>query len=202
MNEMDPRVKRTRKLLMEAFAALIGEKRFHDISVQDIAERATVNRATFYAHFVDKYALLDEAFGERFRDTVTSRVSLDAPFTAEHLRTLIATVFRSQAEFHDHCQHQSPGRDISPMMAAKVQRELNGYLLEWLRRSPPLGGRPAAEREVLASVLSWAIFGAAVEWTNAERRVSAEERAERVAAMLMSGLASQGSAGLTAASHR
>jgi hypothetical protein len=60
MNEADPRVKRTRKLLRDAFVALLAERRFHRISVQDIAERATVNRASFYAPFVDKCELLDD----------------------------------------------------------------------------------------------------------------------------------------------
>jgi AcrR family transcriptional regulator len=47
---MDPRVRRTRKLLQDALRSLLFERRFSRISVQDIAERATVNRATFYAH--------------------------------------------------------------------------------------------------------------------------------------------------------
>lgn len=60
INLSDPRVKRTRQALLQAFVALLEEKQnFHSISVQDIAERATVNRATFYDHFEDKYALLE-----------------------------------------------------------------------------------------------------------------------------------------------
>ena len=53
-NSSDPRVQRTRQLLLEAFMALVQEKRnIHSISIQVIARRATVNRATFYAHFED-----------------------------------------------------------------------------------------------------------------------------------------------------
>src|SRR6201999_4494163 len=55
---VDPRVTRTQKLIRDAFKSLLKEKSFESISVQDIAERATVNRATFYAHFTDKLALL------------------------------------------------------------------------------------------------------------------------------------------------
>lgn len=59
VNPNDPRVKRTRQLLMQAFMELLKEKKdISSISVQDIAERATLNRATFYAHFEDKYAFL------------------------------------------------------------------------------------------------------------------------------------------------
>src|ERR1700690_1925078 len=50
----DPRVKRTRLLLEQAFMVVLKEKGFQTITVQDIAQRAGVNRATFYAHFEDK----------------------------------------------------------------------------------------------------------------------------------------------------
>ena len=53
-SRVDPRITRTRKLIREALAALLAEKNFESITVQDIAERATVNRATFYAHFSDR----------------------------------------------------------------------------------------------------------------------------------------------------
>lgn len=189
MNGNDPRVKRTRKMLMEAFISLLGEQRFSDISVQDIAERATVNRATFYAHFVDKYALLDEAFSEMFREQVTDHLPPSAPFTAERLSALILTLIQGQAAFYDHCQHQSPGRDIAPLMEAKIQQELYAYLLEWLRMSPLADSRRDGSREVAASAMSWAIFGAAVEWARGEREASAEERARQVAETLMGGVA-------------
>src|ERR1700677_4520600 len=55
----DPRIRRTRKLLQGALETLMRTKSFDEISVQDITEAATVNRATFYDHYTDKYALLD-----------------------------------------------------------------------------------------------------------------------------------------------
>src|SRR6266487_1020083 len=71
---VDPRVKRTRKLLQQAFLELFQEKGFASISIQDITERATVNRATFYAHFSDKYALLDSIIREQFQHSVAERL--------------------------------------------------------------------------------------------------------------------------------
>jgi AcrR family transcriptional regulator len=41
MNEADPRVRRTRKLIVDAFLALLAERGFRAVNVQDIAERAT-----------------------------------------------------------------------------------------------------------------------------------------------------------------
>src|SRR6266849_3955451 len=71
---VDPRVKRTRQLLQQAFLELFREKSFASITVQDIAERATVNRATFYAHFEDKYALLDSMIREQFQQVAASKL--------------------------------------------------------------------------------------------------------------------------------
>src|ERR1700693_4718688 len=55
----DPRIRRTRQLLQGALRTLMETKNFDEIAVQDITEAATVNRATFYDHYTDKYALLD-----------------------------------------------------------------------------------------------------------------------------------------------
>lgn len=56
--KQDRRVRRTRQLLQSALLALLKEKRYEDISVQDIIERADVARSTFYVHYVDKDDLL------------------------------------------------------------------------------------------------------------------------------------------------
>jgi AcrR family transcriptional regulator len=50
---------RTRKLLQGALSTLLKTKSPGEISVRDITEAATVNRATFYDHYRDKHALLD-----------------------------------------------------------------------------------------------------------------------------------------------
>lgn len=55
---MDRRVARTRNLLQDALLALIVEKGYDAITVQDILDKADVGRSTFYAHFLDKQDLL------------------------------------------------------------------------------------------------------------------------------------------------
>jgi AcrR family transcriptional regulator len=57
-NPEDLRIRRTRKLLQRALLEATSEKGFPHVTVSDIAERAMVNRATFYRHYEDKYDLL------------------------------------------------------------------------------------------------------------------------------------------------
>src|ERR1700732_1493087 len=70
---VDPRILRTRQLLCQGLEKLLREKDFDKISVQDIAEAATVNRVTFYDHYTDKFALLQCVVGSRFQELLTER---------------------------------------------------------------------------------------------------------------------------------
>jgi AcrR family transcriptional regulator len=63
-HDLDPRVRRTRQLLRNALIELIPELGYENIRIQDITDRATLNRATFYLHYRDKEDLLDRGFDE------------------------------------------------------------------------------------------------------------------------------------------
>lgn len=67
---MDLRVRRTRKLLWEALLAEMSERAFEDITVTDICERAMVHRTTFYKHYEDKYALLEQGMRQMYDELV------------------------------------------------------------------------------------------------------------------------------------
>src|SRR5581483_3371046 len=71
--ELDPRVRRTRKLLQDALASLLKKKGFDKISIGDIAEESTLNRATFYDHYPDKFALLECMVGSQFQELIAQR---------------------------------------------------------------------------------------------------------------------------------
>ncbi|WP_218103959.1 TetR/AcrR family transcriptional regulator [Thermogemmatispora onikobensis] len=60
----DLRVRRTQMMLRKALIALIEERGFEAVTVGDIAERAMVNRTTFYLHYQDKYDLVTSIFKE------------------------------------------------------------------------------------------------------------------------------------------
>ena len=54
----DARVRRTRDALGDALIALMQEKSFETITVQEVLDRAHVSRSTFYTHYSDKDDLL------------------------------------------------------------------------------------------------------------------------------------------------
>jgi AcrR family transcriptional regulator len=82
----DRRVRRTRQHLRDALVALILDRGWDRVSVQDVCERADVGRSTFYVHFADKEELLLSGFGEVHAALEAQRVAGLGSFAfAEHL---------------------------------------------------------------------------------------------------------------------
>lgn len=68
----DRRVLRTRKLLRESILALVLEKGYDDISIQDITDRANLGRATFYLHYREKDDLLADLIRQFMEEFIAS----------------------------------------------------------------------------------------------------------------------------------
>ncbi len=162
-SRIDPRVIRTRKLLVDAFMGLMAEKSFDEITVQDITARATVNRATFYAHFVDKYALVDELIREGFTQMLQQRMATPADSTEEQLRRLILAVCDYWTELHSQCKHSFRMFDslVEAQIKAQLREQVRSAMLK--RGGPRSYSHPRVE--LLATIVSWAIYGAALEWS-------------------------------------
>ena len=83
---MDRRVRRTRNLLGKALLALVQEKKFEQITIQDITDRADLNRATFYLHYGSKEELLADSLEGYFDDLVQqiAAKTMDTPIWENH----------------------------------------------------------------------------------------------------------------------
>lgn len=64
----DPRIRRTKAAIREAFVQLMRKKEYDTITVTDISEEAQINRKTFYAHYETKEQLFAQILGEMFDD--------------------------------------------------------------------------------------------------------------------------------------
>jgi AcrR family transcriptional regulator len=64
MAKIDRRIVRTQDAIKKAFLELMSEKNFDSMTIQDISDRANINRATVYLHYLDKFDLLDKIMEE------------------------------------------------------------------------------------------------------------------------------------------
>lgn len=97
----DRRVRRTKRVLREAFIQLALEVGYDAVTVEDITKRADVARPTFYAHYTDKDALLTELFEELATDLVARLAELPLDAGVIHSRTVLGELYRHAEEQRD-----------------------------------------------------------------------------------------------------
>ena len=171
----DPRILRSRRMLMDALAILLIKKEFEDISVQEIADEATLNRATFYLHYPDKNALLQAMTGVRFRDLIERRA---ITFTDCHgaLRSIALGVCDYLAESTG-CPTQLARMPLQISIIPVVEDMFKEGLAHH-------GIAPGVDGALLATTAAWAVFGAARRWFQTPNRIPAEEMAATIETMV------------------
>jgi AcrR family transcriptional regulator len=192
--KLDPRVRRTRQLLQDGLRRLLEEKDFDQLSVQDITEAATLNRATFYAHYPDKFALLGEMIRVDFLRLLAQRkVRFDGTCPSA-FKAIILAVCDFMLEVQkslSYKQHQ-----FRPFVEATVIDQIRVVLLDGFEGHPV---ERSVSTDMIAAAASWAIYGAVKQWVDTPERIPAEEfvsvAVELVQPMLMAG----GRAGAAAA---
>lgn len=175
--KLDPRVKRTRSLIQQAFQELLAEKNFAAISVQEITERAEINRATFYAHFPDKFALLKESIRQIFRAELEKRTLSACHYSEENLLALIVTVCEFTAQTGKNCK--SSDSQFEALVEAEVKLQIQELLELWLTQPVP-----AQEPGIASTASGWAIYGLALRWSRAKNRLPAENYAREILPLL------------------
>ena len=171
----DPRVLRSRRMLMDALAKLLKEKEFEAISVQEIAEEATLNRNTFYLHYPDKSALLLAMTESRFRDLVKQRGISFTDCTGA-LRAVALGVCDYLTELTN-CSVKGAliplEGSIIPVVSDMFKEGADHHRLI-----------PGIDPALLATTGAWAVFGAARMWHQTPGRIPAEEMAAKIEAMV------------------
>jgi AcrR family transcriptional regulator len=172
----DRRVQRTQQLLREALFALIQEKGFEKLSVQDLIDRANVGRATFYAHFDNKEDLLLSGFDglrsslrKRQHEAFSSQGSADE---------------RLFAYSYDLLSHVNEYRHLFRAMAGKrsgaaVQNVLHKLTVDLVRddlkaMADRIDG-PRSVSDAVVEFIAGGLFGLLMWWLGGKAKVSVDE---------------------------
>ncbi|KQO04647.1 TetR/AcrR family transcriptional regulator [Paenibacillus sp. Leaf72] len=161
-NRLDPRFVRTRKLIMDAFLLLAMKKDLKDISIKDITTEATVNRATFYYHFMDKYDLLEKTLKESLMMSVMREISIHDQLNEK----TIASVFMSLTVFLSSLASQcrKSFESFTSVIEAIIKKELEQVFYDMLMKQNAGIGEDEESVRIAAVMLSWSLYGAAVNW--------------------------------------
>lgn len=158
--QIDPRILRTRKLIMDAFIELSMKKEFKDITIKDITTAATVNRATFYYHFIDKYDLLEKVLSESVMREIIQEVSTHEVINEETIEAIFLSIIKFQTSISNQCQRSYEA--FTPEIETIFKKELQAFFSEWAQKQ--WSNKNKIEVEAVAVMLSWALYGAAMHW--------------------------------------
>jgi AcrR family transcriptional regulator len=166
MVEQDRRVRRTRRILHEALIALILEKGYERITVQDVLDRADVGRSTFYAHFRDKEALLLTSF-DGVRDELRQDFEAATPDQSPADPSRPAALLFAHAHRNRRVYRAICGRQGGPVVHRHLHRLVGDLLGEHLR--PRLAGADLPV-DVVAEFYTSAALGLLVWWVDHDFR--------------------------------
>ncbi len=162
-------------MLMDALAKLLKERDFDSISVQEIADEATLNRNTFYLHYPDKAALLLAMTESRFRDLVKQR-GISFTDCAGALRAVALGVCDYLTELTN-CSVKGAliplEGSIIPVVTNMFKEGADHHRLI-----------PGVDPTLVATTGAWAVFGAARLWHQTTDRIPAAEMATKIEAIV------------------
>lgn len=181
-NSGDRRIGRTRQVLKEGFIAVMREKGFASVSVKDIADRANVNRGTFYIHYPDKYILLEEIVRERFLQQLRASLPPNPGWNRDTLSSVIRSVLQC---FEKKYRHRPPSSRFPALQVETViMRELAGFLEQLI----PAGPEPDADgengRRHKIRIISRLICGEAVWWSQTPGAIPPDRETEWILSVI------------------
>jgi AcrR family transcriptional regulator len=171
---VDRRIQRTRQLLHGSLMALIQEKGFEALSVQDIIDRANVGRATFYAHFDSKEDLLASGI-ENLRESLKERQRQGRLAAGSDER-----FFAFSPELFTHAnEHRTVFRAmVGKRSGAVVQQLLQKMLVDLVRdevKTTWAGVENDTPVEAVSQFIGGGLFGLLLWWGNGRMRIPVED---------------------------
>jgi len=157
------------------------KKHFDEISVQDITDEATVNRATFYDHYTDKFDLLDNMVRGDFHKLLAERnLHFDGTCPGAASGIILATCdYLVQSGSAPECSKQN---SIELRKEMAVAGAITGVLLNGIKNNLTT---PPVTPQLVANMTAWAIFGAAKQWFYTPERPPADTIVEPVLEFVM-----------------
>jgi AcrR family transcriptional regulator len=174
MRKSDRRTQRTQAALRAALIALILEKGYEAVTVQEIADRADVGRATFYLRYPGGKDELLLQIMETVRQEIMAQTPL--PFAEGPPPSFYA--FQHAADHADFYRAILGGGGAGGLLT-RFQQSTAAGILERLKQVTPLERQSEATLEMIATYVTGALNALLIWWLEHDQPVPPEEMARR-----------------------
>lgn len=184
----EPRVMRTRALLRNALMSLVAEKNFSSLVIQDVTNRAGLNRTTFYLHYSGLHELLDDCARDLFNQ-MRSDIYANKPSGTQRgsarLEPYVESVFRHLQQ-HEKFYRAMLGKQGAPILRALFQDLLSELIFEPIL-DKKLGAAPDHQLEITLRFFSAGFTGIASWWLENSMPISAEQASQQITRDILPG---------------
>lgn len=177
----DPRVIRTRDLLRNALVTLVAEKSFASLTIQDVTNRAGLNRTTFYLHYSGLHELLEDCARDLFnqmRTEIYANKLLNFQQDSTRLEPFVVSVFR-HLEKHEMFYRAMLGKQGDPFFRALFQELLSELIFEPISNEAPCEDS-SDQFGMTLRFFSAGFTGIAAWWLEKGMPISAEQAAQQI----------------------
>ena len=184
----DRRVLRTKRSLREAFLSLVLEHGFESVGVDDIAERADVARATFYAHYATKHEMLEALFDEIITELVDHIAGIDHDDLGVVRVGVVTGLYVRAEELRDLYLVVLRGAGDGRARLAYLETVADGARRIFARRLERSGATPKVPLDVIARAWAGTHVALLHAWLEDPDRPPAEEAAREQILLLAYGV--------------
>ena len=180
----DRRVIRTKTALTKALFELLGEKEFSKISVTELAQRADVDRKTFYLHYHGVEEILEEFYEDaiqRLQEEMRQQNVFTPPMDISRFLRAVNSVVAERMPLY---RRLTKGSGYTYFME-RVRIILKTAVEDALRFR---GCNDEMQIRICAEVCAAGVMRAYLEWLRGELDLDAEEFAQRVGKLVNQGL--------------
>lgn len=179
----DARIVKTKARLVSTFKELLGEKKFENITINEICDRAEIRRATFYKHFQDKYDFLGffiRSLRENF-DMVGKYGKPDATagYYIEYAQEIINFLDENDEIIRNILESDIVGTIISVIIVENLKQTK-----ERLNMSVQKGMRLPASVNTVADILVGGVATLALNWFSKGRPIPKEQLLGEIASVI------------------
>ena len=172
LESTDRRVLRTQQALRDALVALILERGYEAVTVQDVLDRANVGRATFYTHFYDKDDLLLSGFAHLRAELNHQLGGLGERASLERAVLPISRVLFRHAGTYRKVYKAMVGKRSGNVFLTQLHGYVEGALRDQLQ--PQAAYEESADVELIVQYVTGALLSLLTWWLDANCPTTAE----------------------------
>lgn len=181
----DLRIIKTHMALSKAFLEMLKEKRFEEITINELCERAMVRRATFYKHFADKYEFFSFFVNEIQKQFEAENLALQ---TEINPRTYCLSMTRKLVEFlvaNSDVVNCIINSNMASVLLDLLSEQISATLKSHLKESIELGYQLPASPDILATFYAGGLLRVLHRWLTQKRTIPEQDLLAEIEKLLI-----------------